>query len=75
MKQVLFAHKLLTMDELERLSLPIMTRRDKNMFILQKVPTKGRNAFDYFIDCLQSTAEANPVHLQLIKQLMDELQK
>jgi len=73
MKGALFARQMLTPDEVERLSLPVMTRRDKNLFILQKMPSKGTKAFDYFIDCLQETSEDNPVHMELIEQLMKEL--
>ena len=50
MKGALFARQMLTPDEVERLSLLVMTRRDKNLFILQKMLSKG--TFDYFIDCL-----------------------
>ena len=74
MRTVLFAKQMLTPDEYERLCLPNMTSRDQNMFILQKVPTKGSQAFDLFIDCLQDTAEENPAHLELVRQLMEELQ-
>lgn len=75
MKRVLFAKQMLTQDELDRLSLPIMTRRDKNLFILQKIPSKGSRAFDFFIDCLQTTADENPVHQDLVETMMRELQE
>ncbi|CAI8048343.1 hypothetical protein GBAR_LOCUS26685, partial [Geodia barretti] len=44
----LYSKKLLTHDEFERLQLPTMTTRDRNLFILQKIPTKGSRAFDLF---------------------------
>ena len=73
MKGALFAKQMLTPDEVDRLGLPTMTRRDKNLFILQKIPSKGMRAFEYFIDCLQNTSEENPVHVELVEQLVREL--
>ena len=75
MKGPLYSCQLLTADEVERLSLPTMTHRDKNMFILMKLPSKGRQAFDLFADCLKQTAEENPAHLELVKQIMSEVEK
>lgn len=72
MKGALFAKQMLTPDEVDRLGLPTMTRRDKNLFILQKIPSKGMRAFEYFIDCLQNTSEENPVHVELVEQLLRE---
>lgn len=73
MKRALFAKQLLTMDELERIDLPTHTTRDKNMFILQRIPTKGAKAFDIFINCLQETSRENPPHNDLIRDLLKEL--
>ncbi len=73
MKRSLFAKQLLTADELERVSLSHMTTRDKNMFILAKLPSKGRQAFDLFMDCLRETADENPAHLDLVSQIMREI--
>ena len=75
MKRSLFAKQMLTPDELERLGLPNMTTRDKNMFILTKVPGKGRQAFDLFVDCLKETGQENPVHLELVTLIMGEVNK
>ena len=65
--------RLLTRDEQERLGLPGMTTTDKCMFILQTLPSKGRDSFDLFVDCLQETAEEVPAHLELVHQLLDNL--
>lgn len=73
LRVALYAKKMLTPDEVERLQLPVMTSRDQNMFILQKVPTKGSRAFDLFVDCLQETSEENPIHEELAEQLVKEL--
>ena len=75
MKGALYSCQLLTADELERVGLPTMTHRDKNMFILMKLPSKGRQAFDLFVDCLKDTAEDNPAHLELVKQIMSAVEK
>ena len=75
MKRALFAKQMLSPDELERIDLPSMTRRDKNLFILQKIPAKGSKAFDFFVDCLQSTASENPVHSDLVEMIFSELRK
>ncbi len=69
MKRSLFAKQLLTADELERVSLSHMTTRDKNMFILTRLPSKGRQAFDLFMDCLKETGVTNPAHLNLVSQI------
>lgn len=74
MKHALFARKLLTPDELERLSLP-QTTKDKNTFILQQIPRKGRDAFDLFVDCLQDTVGENPAHQELYISLIRELER
>ena len=73
MKRVLFSKQMLTPDELERVDLPTHTTRDKNMFILQRIPTKGMRAFDLFIDSLQETSASNPVHGDLVQQLLREV--
>lgn len=73
MKIELYARKMLTSDELERIGLPIMTHKDKNLFILQVIPTKGTRAFDYFIDALEATSGENPVHDTLLKELLHQV--
>ena len=75
MRVALFAKQMLTSDEVEQLSMPGMTRRDKNMFILLKIPSKGVRAFDFFVDCLQKTAEENPRHHELVGQLLSKLRE
>ena len=66
----LYAKGLLTTDEVERLGLPIMTTREKNLYIVTKLPSKGPKAFDYFVDALQATSEENPAHSDLVDLLM-----
>lgn len=73
MKVELYAKKMLTSDEVERIGLPIMTTKDKNLFILQKIPSKGVRAFDYFIDALKSTSEENPSHTELMELLLRQV--
>lgn len=72
-KGVLFAKGMLTRNEMDRLGLPVMTRKEKNTFILMKIPSKGVGAFDYFMDALQATSEENPVHNELVDLLLKEL--
>lgn len=69
LKRALFAKNLLTSNELERLSLPIMTTKEKNLFILMKIPSKGPGAFDSFVEALQATSEENPSHDELVHLL------
>ena len=71
----LFQKCLLTRDEQERVSLPVMTTMDKNMFILQRIPSKGSDAFDLFVECLQETVEAVPAHQQLVEGLFVKLEQ
>ena len=71
LKHSMFAKNLLNMDELERLDLPIMTTRDKNLFIIKVLPTKGSKAFALFLQCLQETSGENPAHLELKHKLED----
>lgn len=73
MKRSLFARQLLTADEMERVSLAHMTTRDKNMFILTKLPSKGRQAFDLFMECLRETGDDNPSHRDLVSQILDKV--
>ena len=75
MRRALYAKQMLTRDEVEQLSLPGMTTRDKNMFLLLKIPSKGIRAFDYFVDCLQETAGDNPNHHDLVEQLLRKLRE
>ena len=69
----LFSRHMLTRDEMERLGLPVMTTRDKNHLILQVLPTKGRNAFDLFVESLQDTSRENPTHQDLADTLVAKL--
>lgn len=71
LKTVMFACNLLNQDELERIDLPDKTTRDKNLFIIKTLPTKGSRAFGLFLNCLQQTSAENPVHLEL-KQLLED---
>ena len=71
LKHVMFARNLLNADELERIDLPIMTIRDKNLFILKVLPTKGSQAFGLFLGCLEETSRENPAHLELKQKLED----
>ena len=69
----LYSRKLLTKNEMERLGLPLMTRSEKNTFILIRLQSKGKGAFDYFVDALQATSEENPAHSELVDLLLKEL--
>jgi len=73
LKVAMFAKNLLTADDLERNSLPNKTTRDKNMFILMKLPSTGRDGFDLFMECLKETGEENPAHLELLTKIMAEV--
>ena len=73
LKHVMFSRNLLNMDELERIDLPTMTTRDKNLFILKTLPTKGSRAFALFLRCLEETSRENPAHLELKQKLEDGL--
>lgn len=72
LRPVLYGKKLLTSDEAERLSLPGQTTRDKNMFILQQIPTKGSRAFELFLEALQETIEEEPVHSELLDAILSD---
>ena len=61
------------MDELERIDLPTMTTRDKNLFLLKVLPTKGSRAFALLLRCLEETSRENPAHLELKQKLEDGL--
>ncbi len=69
----LYAKGMLTTNEVQKLGLPIMTNREKNLFIVTKLPSKGPNAFEYFVDALQTTSRENPVHSELIDRLLSAL--
>ena len=71
-KDHLYAKRMLTSDELDRLGLPIMTTRDKNTLILMKLESNGSGAFDAFVDTLQATSEENPAHAELVELLVSE---
>ena len=73
LKVVMFSRNLLNADEMERIDLPTMTTRDKNLFILKVLPTKGSKAFGLFLGCLKETSRDNPAHLELIQKLEDGL--
>ena len=74
LKAALYAKGLLTDDELERLGLLTMTTREKNMFIVTRLPSKGPNHFDIFIDCLQETTHGHPAHEDLIRTLLSKVE-
>jgi hypothetical protein len=75
MKQIMFSRNLLNMDELERIDLPTMTTRDKNLFIIRVLPTKGSRAFPLFLRCLEDTSRENPAHLEIKQKLKDGFDK
>ena len=68
----LLARKMLTFDQSERLS-TMATTREKTMFILQLVPTKGSKAFELFVESLQETSDENPTHASLAAMLLDSI--
>lgn len=72
LRPTLFAKKMLTSDENERLGV-MSTTREKNLYILQLVPCKGSRAFELFIASLQETSDENPAHAELVSMLMDSL--
>ena len=72
LRPVLFEKRLLTRDESEQLALPGKTTQDKNMFILQQIPTKGTKAFDLFLESLQETAAEHPTHAELLDDIMSD---
>ena len=72
LRPVLFQKHLLTRDESEQLALPGKTTQDKNMFILQQIPTKGTKAFDLFLESLQETADEHPPHAELLDDIMSD---
>lgn len=74
LKHSMFAKNLLNLDELERIDLPTMTTRDKNLFILKVLPTKGSQAFAIFLTCLEETSRENPAHLELKQKLEDGIE-
>ena len=69
----LYAKGLLTTDEVEMLGLPIKTNREKNLYIVTKLPSKGSKAFEMFVECLKSTSEENPVHNDLVQLILQSL--
>ena len=73
MKTHLFQKHLLTRDEVEQLGLPIHTTRNKCMLILTKLPTKGAEAFDRFVECLEETADKVPGHAELVEKINEHL--
>lgn len=73
LKHTMFSKNLLNFDELERIDLPNMTTKDKNLFILRVLPTKGSQAFALFLSCLEETGRDNPAHLELKQKLEDGL--
>ena len=68
----LLAKKMLTFDQNERLG-TLPTTREKSMFILQLVPTKGSKAFELFVESLQETSDENPAHASLAAMLIDSV--
>lgn len=75
MKTQLFQRRMLTRDEVEQLGLPIHTTRSKCMLILTKLPTKGAEAFDRFVECLEATSEAVPGHAELVEKINEQLDR
>ena len=73
MKTHLFQKRMLTRDEVEQLGLPIHTTRSKCMLILTKLPTKGADAFDRFVECLEETADKVPGHAELLEKINEQL--
>lgn len=65
----LYAKRLLTLDECERLTNPAMpmTRQDKVSFIISLLEAKGPTAYLLFVKCLEETCE-NPSHEELLQQ-------
>lgn len=72
MTTTLYANNMLTKDEVDELRIPQSTR-NRNLYILLKVPSKGLRAFDYFVDALQATSWDNPSHKELVDLLMKTL--
>lgn len=68
----LHAKNMLTKSELEELRIPQSTK-NRNLTILLKIPTKGMDGFDYFVDALQATSKDNPSHQELVDLLMRTL--
>lgn len=75
MKTQLYQRHMLTRDELEQLGLPIHTTRGKCMLILTKLPTKGSQAFDRFIECLEATSDRVPGHAELLEKINEQLEQ
>lgn len=75
MKTHLFQKRMLTRDEVEQLGLPIHTTRSKCMLILTKLPTKGAEAFERFIECLEETRGEVPGHAELLEKINDQLEQ
>lgn len=69
MKMALYSRKMLTQSEMEELGIPQSTK-NKNLFILLKIPRKGLDAFDHFMDALQETSAENPAHKELVDLLL-----
>ena len=72
MKTALYSRKMLTQSEMEELGAPQSTK-NKNLSILLKIPRKGLDAFDHFMDALQETSTENPAHKELIDLLLATL--
>ena len=53
----LIREQLVTTDESEVLTNPYKTRKEKNLYLLSKLPTKGENAFELFLKCLEESNE------------------
>ena len=65
----------LTDDRVERLNLPINTRKDKNQQILLCVKSKGERGAEDFIISLKETAGTNPAHLEIIAEILGILRR
>ena len=53
----LIREQLVTTHESEVLTNPYETRKEKNLYLLSKLPTKGENAFELFLKCLEESNE------------------
>lgn len=68
LKELLYAKKLLTMEEYEMLENK-PTTGSKNSFIAMLLPKKDASAFGKFVACLRETSDENEVHKELADKL------
>ena len=48
---------LVTTNESEVLTNPFITKTPKNLYLLSRLPSKGENAFELFLKCLEESNE------------------